>query len=553
MKNYIKKISLLISCLVTTTLSMSQTDYECHIVVPSGSVPEAIGAGANGEVFTPKGNLKVLTIFAGFDDGPNIPPSTNFQENQPLSGWTYQPGNPTIPDALIANPDKWMYDDLNEFGNGEYNLSEFYSEMSMGSFKMYGDILKDPVTNQYVRIDVDPTQYAGGTWSGMNKLVLAKMQQLYPNFDWSPYDNRDNFPNFQFDNSATPTPDFFPDYVIIIYRYDKRWGVNGNPGTQPVSGMQNWSGSGGAVSHLNVNGGLNYNGYVFDGAGFTMPSGADVPDKKLGLFIHELAHELYSCPHQFGVNGTLGEHYFSAPSTGFGMMSNYARINFTANAWERWLLGWIDLTTETTQRNTDLQSAADLTNNGIYTLRDVVTTGDVIRIEIPRSNGQYLWLENHQSQSMFDYKPWEGKDPSPEGELIPAMSKGLYMYKEAIEGDRNNVSTGMAYDLTKVNGMELLNANGNYEYDRSPFAVVDPGRYWNNPVYDFKRKLENQTEGTNNYHNYFDNYPQNDDSGVTDNLITVSGTANGGISESRSIIRENNGGNSVMTYAHLGG
>ena len=93
MKNYIKKISLLISCLVTTTLSMSQTDYECHIVVPSGSVPEAIGAGANGEVFTPKGNLKVLTIFAGFDDGPNIPPSTNFQENQPLSGWTYQPGN----------------------------------------------------------------------------------------------------------------------------------------------------------------------------------------------------------------------------------------------------------------------------------------------------------------------------------------------------------------------------------------------------------------------------------------------------------------------------
>jgi len=217
----------------------------------------------------------------------------SFEENGPVSGWTYDPNNPTIPDALMNDPDLWMYDDLNNFGNGKYNLSEYYSEMSGGQFKMYGDILKDPISNNYVRIDIDPTLYTGGGWSGMNRLVIDKMQQLYPNFNWSPYDNRTNWPYFQTDNSVS-APDSMPDYVVIIYRYNPSWGVN----NQPVSGMDGWSGSKGGISKLRINGTVNYNGYTFDDAGFTLCKGTDVPYKKLGLFIHEVAHELYSAPHK---------------------------------------------------------------------------------------------------------------------------------------------------------------------------------------------------------------------------------------------------------------
>jgi len=548
LKNSTKTVLLSI-CLTSVIMSIAQSgDDECYIVPDSASVPEAIGAGPNGQVFTPKGNLKVLTIFAGFNDDAS---GGVFDEDQALSGWgnPTHPNNPTpilaIPTTLMTDPDKWMYDELNEFGNGVYNLSEFYSEMSMDSFKMYGDILKDPVSNQFVRIDIDPT--GTSSWYGRNTKVMNRMQQLYPNFDWSSYDSRTNKPDFQYNNSdpILSPPDFKPDYVVIIYRYNRRWG------SQPVLGMQNWTGSGGAYASLNGLSGINYNGYTFDGAGFTMPSGSDMPTGKLPLFVHELAHVLYSCPHQSGVNGTIGNH-FSVPSTGWGMMTNTIKINFTANAWERWLLGWIDLTAGAD--NTDIQTAVDLApTNGIYTLGDFVRTGDVIRIKIPNSTDQFLWLENHQGLSIFDVKPWEGNDLSPNGELIPPMSKGLYMYKEAIHADRNNVSTGMVYDLNKVNGIKLLNANGNFDYQRSQFAIKDPSWYWNNAVYNFKRAGENQIEGTSNYQNYIDDYPSLDTSGALNDAITYSGNFNGGQSESRPIIRENNGINNVMTYAHIGG
>jgi len=508
---------LYIALIITPTTAAQLPDYNCDLL-PQGNAPEAIGASPNGEVFTPKGDLKVLTIFAGFDDGPG-----GFNENQPVGGWTYNPGNPTIPDALITNPDKWMYSNLSSFGNNEYNLSEYYYQMSVNQFRFYGDIFKDPNTNQFVRVDIDASSpFNVSSWAECNQRVIEKMQLLYPTFDWSPYDNRTNKPDFQFDNSVSAS-DFKPDYVIIIYRYEKSWA------SQPVNGMQNMVGSSGAYSILNGLGSINYNGYTFDGSGFTLPAGSNVTGK-LQLFVHEVAHELYSCPHQSGVNGVVGNHWNFA-SSGWGMITNPVKINFTANAWDRWMLGWINLTSGVNQDNTDIQSPLDLTNNGIYTLRDFVTTGDAVRIKIPNTTDQYLWLENHQSQSIFDFKPWEGTVISPNGEAIPAMSKGLYMYKESIHGDRNNVSTGMLYDVTNVNGIKLLNANGNFDYVRSQFGVLNPLWWWNNPIFNFKRGYENPIEGCSNYQNYPDDYPDLIVSGTPNNSITYSGNFNGGSSE----------------------
>lgn len=547
MKTFLK----LAVCLLVTNIASAQVNTHICYIVPDTSSPEAIGAGPNGKVFTPKGNLKVLTIFAGFNDGPDIPPTTNFQENGSVSGWTYDPNNPTIPDALMNDPDLWMYDDLNNFGNGKYNLSEYYSEMSGGQFKMYGDILKDPITNNYVRIDIDPTLYPGGGWDGMNRLVIDKMQQLYPNFDWSPYDNRTNWPNFQTDNSVS-APDSMPDYVVIIYRYNPKWGINGNPGNQPVSGMNGWSGSKGGISKLRINGTVNYNGYTFDDAGFTLCKGTDVPYKKLGLFIHEVAHELYSAPHQTGVNGVVGD-YWNFPSVGWGMIGHSTQLNFTANAFDRWILGWIDLTTGVNQTNTDIQSINDIQNGGVYTLGDFVTTGDVVRIKIPNTEDEYLWLENHQSISQFDKKPWEGKNQSPNNELIAPQSLGLYMYKERINGDRDTVSTGLINTISSVNAIEMLNANGNFDYERSQYGVIDLNWYWGTPIFNFKRKRDNPLDGCSNYQNYPDDYPDTVVAGPSNGLITYWGYSNGGNSEAYPIIRENNGVNDVTTYANTGG
>ncbi|MBL1232634.1 MAG: hypothetical protein COA31_007940, partial [Flavobacteriales bacterium] len=541
MKKQIITRFLLIVCLIvinqTNLLAQLNEDF-CDIIPDTGSVPEAIGPSYYGEVFTPKGELRVLTIFAGFDDGPG----QGFDESQPLESWSYNSTSKTIPNALITNPDKWMYDDVSEVGNGEFNLSEYFYEMSLGQFKFYGDILKDSVTNQFVRVDIDPTGLNG--WSACNNRVIQTMQQLYPNFDWSPYDNRTNKPNFQSDNSVS-SPDNKPDYVIIIYRYSKTWG------DQPVSGMQNWLGSGGAYSTLNgISPSLNYNGYTFDGAGFTMPAGHGIPEKRFPIFIHELAHELYSCPHQNGNNGTVGYHW-NFSSTGWGMMSS--KLNYTAYGWDRWMLGWIDLETGVNQDNSDIKSANDLINNGIYTLRDFVSTGDVIRIKIPYTDNQYIWLENHQDVSQFDHKEWAGLNVSPNGEVIPEMSYGLYMYKESIHGDRDSASIFMVSNTNKVNGIYLLNAQGNYDYERSEYGTQDWNWFWNSPIFNFKRKAENPIEGYNTYQYYTDDFPNPVTNGSTNGTITYSGDYNRGSSESYFIIRENDGTNDVSTYASTGG
>ena len=82
MKTFLK----LAVCLLVANIASAQVNTHICYIVPDTSSPEAIGAGPNGKVFTPKGNLKVLTIFAGFNDGPDIPPTTNFQENGSVSG-----------------------------------------------------------------------------------------------------------------------------------------------------------------------------------------------------------------------------------------------------------------------------------------------------------------------------------------------------------------------------------------------------------------------------------------------------------------------------------
>ncbi len=541
---FIKEITSSIRCLmVCLSLGFSMAvlgQSDCYIGVSNSNKAMAMptGASPNGEVFTPKGNLRVLTIFAGFDDGPG-----GFDENQPLSEWG-NPSNPNDPIQAIPTPlmnglDEWMYSDLNSFGNGNHNLSEFFSDMSLKKFKLYGDAVKDPVTNQYVRIDIDPA--GAGSWSQCNNRVLTKMRDLYPNFDWSPYDRRTNHPNFQFDNSAS-APDNRVDYVIIVYRYNRSWT------SQPVSGMQYWGGSGGGLSQIGQS--INYNGYSVGGAGFTMPSGGRITTKE-GLFTHELAHELYSCPHQSGVNGVVGRHW-NFPSTGYGMITHNVRLNLTANGWDRWMLGWIDLTTGASQQNTDLQSEADLTNGGVYTLRDFVRTGDVIRVKIPHSN-QHLWIENHQSINQFDFKPWGGAPVSPSGEKIPEASKGIYMYKESIQGDRNNVSTSLVFNINSVNGIKMLNANGNFDYEHSEFAIQDPNLYWNNPIFNFKRANENPIDGASNYDSYVDDYPSLLTSGTPNGSITYSGNFNTGSNEAQPIIKENDGVNEVITFAHSGG
>ena len=499
-----------------------------------------------GEVFTPYGTVRILIIFARF---------TN-DADQDLGTW---PAYLTVPNFVYpvsTIAPSLIFRNTSEFdlysGTNNRSISKFYYDMSFGQFQFMGDILHD---DQYfpICIEIDPTSsnpdfpYTATGWSDLNLRVMYKMRQDIPLFDWSRFDLHQNWPDFQLDASAT-SPDNKPDYVVIAYRYSPYWS------TQPVPGMNGWHGSGGGFSYLSGLSGFNYNGYTFDGAGYTACTGGYSAESYVNLFLHEISHELYACPHLMGGNSAMGLHWQFSTS-GWGMMKSVHSVaNSSINAWERWLLGWINLTTGDTHENSDIRSDADLNLNGIYTIRDFITTGDAVRIKIPNVANTYLWIENHQRLSPFDHKAWAGLQPSIDGEEIPEMETGLYMYIENVLDDRSLITAGMVSTMSKVNGIKLLNAQGNFDYWHSATAPPPTWDYWwNNILFTFKRLDSNPISGLNPYFMIPDDYPTNPQIPGNDGVIDYAPNYNGGDYEAYDIVRETNDTYTGMTYAHLGG
>lgn len=507
----------------------------------------------HGGVFTPKGDMRVLIIYAGFGN-------TNGVGNQKLPHWEDNAALNSVPEYVEASgaAPEMIYSQNSDFKKLEsrnlLNLSRLYYEMSLGKFRLVGDVFKDPRTGQPIRINIDPTETsedfprAAKGWANCNARVLHKMRELYPDFDWSPYDNRKNNPQYKFDNSETG-PDGKPDYIIIVYRHSATWKI------QPINGMNRWFGSGGGYSVLDgISKDFEYNGYHFDRSGFTQPEGKGTAQQILKFIEHEIAHELYACPHVMGANGAAGDHFLFCAS-GWGMMSGWDKINKTANGWERWALGWIDLKTGPENLPSDVRSIEHLVNGGVYTLRDFVTSGDVVRIKIPNTDEQYLWIENHQKKSIFDECPWANTKVSKDGEVVPPMDKGLWMYVENVMGKRTDIRPGMPAHTKRVNGIRVLNAQGNYDYTHEDAAKPPSWDYfWYNTLFTFRRRKSNPISGLSPFQSFPDDYPKKASvRGPGDEKIRHSNYFNGGGNEVFKIIRETNGHDTNLVLGHLGG
>ena len=159
---------------------------------------------ANGGVFTPKGNLRVLVVFISYGEP---------YDSQDVPDW---PVGQEFPNWATDNAPKAFYSDLSEFvpdiysDRNRHSVSNFYNQMSNGSFKLMADYYPERVV-----VDVEPDD----TWGDVNKKALA---QIANNVDWSMYDNRKNSPNYQYDNSESE-PDSIVDYIYFCHRFDWNW------------------------------------------------------------------------------------------------------------------------------------------------------------------------------------------------------------------------------------------------------------------------------------------------------------------------------------------
>jgi hypothetical protein len=479
-----KKVTIYIFFqLVSYIASYAQITYpgsfEDYHLLPLKSATLGAQYAPFGKEFTPKGDFKVLIICAGFGDP---------YDNYPVSGWA--PGVNTFPDWVNAN--NTFYTNNSDFENAatindKSNISRFYYEMSKGTFRLTADVYP-------IRVNINAT--GSTSWGAFNKKVIEKMKADNPSFNWSPYDNRKNSTYFLLDNSI-PNPDLKPDYVVIVYRYNRvssgLWYTNppipDNPLTPGTNeNMYNWEGSGGGYAALNGLSGVNYNGYTFGyEGGYTHCLGTS---NMYRLFLHEVAHSIFDCPHYADANGIVGNYFYNQMG-GWGMMNLGSGPFGCANGWERWYLGWIELTASGV--NSDVKSSADLPTNGEFTLRDFVTTGDVVRIKIPNGTGtdQYLWLENHQGKSIYDDRNWGSGNNCIENALPPS-ARGLVGYVEHIAGERNKiyvVSSG-------ANGITPIHSKGNYDYSFSGPAQISC-LLWENPIYNIIEGTANPVAGQN--------------------------------------------------------
>ena len=369
-----------------------------------------------GNVTTPKGNFHAIIVFVQFENNQN--------DNVP--GWTYN----SFPSW--ASNEELFNVDPNTIGN-KNNLSKWYDDMSMGQFKFTAEVFPNLVTVNS---------------SGQSSIATTVP---FTQADWARFDNRTNLPNYAFDNTdiVNYPPDGKLDYVIFVYR-------------------QRGSTGGGAAIPGGTNFGLSAESNPFlieDGFTFTKIGTTSIRIIQ-NLFIHEFGHNLFNANHFGSANNVVGKRFFTSSMWATATTTG-SRIFNTMNAWERWYLGWAEI-------KYDIK---DVNDNGVYSIKDFVTSGDAIRVKIPNES-QYLWIEYHQKLNTdFDNYGFLNNASGP----VTSPTPGVYMYIEDVNDDR---AVPLVDDFQKPNRLKPLHAHGHFDYKISDNSIIAP-EWWGDEAFDF--------------------------------------------------------------------
>lgn len=197
---------------------------------------------------------------------------------------------------------------------------------------------------------------------------------------------------------------------------------------------------------------------------------------------HEFSHQLYGGNNFHCAGGGWGpENYWIPITGGWSALGLSGSSLLCFNAWDRQRLDWkpagntYTLSARNENNTTEVNGDLDATNlgdAGIYTLRDFITTGDVIRIKLPfidpvNEFPEYLWLENHtgtqNNNSPFDQWHYQNAD------CIDDFTPGLMVYLQ-IDKDTRSSDNALQVFSGYADYLRPLTAEGFYErtYENNP-------------------------------------------------------------------------------------
>lgn len=354
----------------------------------------------NGKTLPASGSIRVLVIFAeiNYDVHPQTDPVKARSVLWPVGSL------PVWKDSLFD-----PYPASSYIGH----LSLFYKESSFGQLAVLGDYIPKLITINESEVKHISSYFA--TSQILNKLnqegqKLSAHGLKPPDFDnWTI--NGYGLPK---SSPSQDNPSKF-DHIMFIFRNIHDIG-DGAGRASPGTPGKLW--------------GLESDSYSI----FRTSSG--IP---FDIARHEFGHLILGDNnfHSGGGQHALGgANYFICTQGGWSLLGGANSSLQTCNGWDRDRLGWIGPGKELTISARDLKGneiSTDLTMNDVLVdliLGDFVTTGDVVRIQLPVAEEQgfkqWLWIENHQTykrnSSPFDRFHFE-KEP-----CAGKASPGLYMY-----------------------------------------------------------------------------------------------------------------------------
>lgn len=419
------------------------------LFVTNSAIGQDISA-KNGWFLPTSGALRVLVIFAEIDY--DVHP-----EKDPLPG-----GSDVWKKGALPEYKDSLFD---PFWNPEPHaaMTAYYAECSFGKLMVLGDYISAIITVKESEVRIENA-------FSVKEKIREKINQM-PELITGSHLSVEEFDYWKRSKVAgaakvnEPDDPHSFDHVMLFLRNYHRWGsASGNASAGNFGKIHGYN----SDTQSNFTGG-NY--FPFD------------------ILHHEFNHLLVG-GNNFHVGGGLGAGagYFIPTQGGWSMMGGANSCFLTCNAWDRnrfnWkpddkihIIGCLDEKGE--QVNADLNSA-EVYQQGIYILRDFISTGDALRVKLANIPGtefeQWIWIENHQTSvnngSRFDKFHYQEED------CVTKPTPGIYAYLQ--------VDKGIPYGSYAFGGfgdyLRPMPADGMYDFEfewtKQQNACVNQAMYY---------------------------------------------------------------------------
>jgi hypothetical protein len=420
-------------------------------------------SSANGVALPTQGTIRGLTIFVNilYDQTPQSDP-------YPVSN-TIWPIDTTS--SINVKPPTYMQNlfDTNPSSSGQYNgiVTRLYAESSFNQLILLSDFMVVNIKQSQITPNNSGASFNRDTLRNVVIRYINNnngLQAYYGHNNLTDYDKITS--NWSEGKPKIIQPDSKIDFINFLCRNTtKTYGdLAGSSGVAHVF----------PGASLKINGqfyGYNTGIHAFVGIG-------DITEHKAPILIHEIAHLLLG-DNSFHTSGgttdnTGYENTFIGIQHGYGL---FGHSILSCNAFERWRLGWRGSSNNaypiaSSNVNSDIEK---FSGEKTFTLRDFVTYGDAIRIQLPykdntESSNQYIWLENHQS----------GKNNKIDGYVYPGSNGcrdmdgiGIYAYYQVGKDVLEDTQIAIVYPTNEMDNLRMLSAEGNYNVTYGDQSLFD--------------------------------------------------------------------------------